>query len=343
MKTGTWQALLKSVVATMTVIVMVLMASGSFAGERDNMLLEAAAAGRIDEVRTLLAEAVKIDVRDRAARTPLLLATRANHVEVAKALIEAGADVNAKDVIKDTPFLYAGAEGRNEILKAILASGKANLKDTNRYGGVALIPASHHGYPDTVRILLETDIDIDHVNNLGWTALLEAVILGDGGEIYEEIVELLVFAGAKNISDRDGKTPLDHARERGFSEMAVKIATGVATRGGAELATKEELQRIEQVLAATAAKDWTTFKSLSDEPFSNEESMLGQFGSLKGLSDFDLGDWQRSLHVSVHNDGSRSLEVRLPPKEGGTSPAVLYLHGQGTVLNVRTFFPGNQW
>lgn len=196
------------------------------AGERDEMLLEAAAAGRADEVRTLLAKGAKIDARDRAARTPLLLATHANHVDVARALIEAGADVNAKDVIKDTPFLYAGAEGRNEILKAILASGKANLKDTNRYGGVALIPASHHGYPETVRILLETDIDIDHVNNLGWTALLEAVILGDGGPIYQEIVGLLVDAGAKGIPDRDGKTPLDHARASGFQEIAARIEAG---------------------------------------------------------------------------------------------------------------------
>jgi len=307
------------------------------------MLLEAAETGSINDVRVLLAQGVKVDVRDRAARTPLLLATRANHVDVAKALIEAGADVNAKDVIKDTPFLYAGAEGRNEILKAILATGRANLKDTNRYGGVALIPAAHHGYPDTVRILLETDIDIDHVNNLGWTALLEAVILGDGGEIYEEIVGLLIFAGARNIPDRDGKTPLDHARERGFSEMAIQIATGIASRGGSDLAIETELQRIEQIVDATAAKDWNAFKTLSDKPFSNEASMREQFDSLNGLSDFDLSDWKRNLQVSILNDGSRSLGVRLPPRESDSPPAVLTLHSEGQVLSVWTFFQETQW
>jgi ankyrin repeat protein len=134
--------------------------------------------------------------------------------------------VNAKDSIRDTPFLYAGAEGRNEILRMILATGRANLRDTNRYGGVAIIPASHHGHPETVRILLETDIDIDHVNNLGWTALIEAVILGDGGPIYQEIVGLLVDAGARSIPDRDGKTPLQHARERGFDAIADRIERG---------------------------------------------------------------------------------------------------------------------
>ena len=108
------------------------------------MLLEAATAGNVERVRDLIAAGTPLEQRDAAKRTALLLATRANQVEVARLLIEAGADVNAKDNIRDTPFLYAGAEGRNEILKLILASGRANLRDTNRYGGVALIPAAHH-------------------------------------------------------------------------------------------------------------------------------------------------------------------------------------------------------
>ena len=87
----------------------------------------------------------------------------------------------------------------------------ADLKSTNRYGGTALIPAAHHGHVETVRILLRTAIDKDHVNKLGWTALLEAVILGDGGPAHTEIVRLLVEAGANpNIADRDGVTPLAH-------------------------------------------------------------------------------------------------------------------------------------
>lgn len=190
------------------------------------MLLEAASAGRLQEVRELITDGAPIDMRDGSGRTSLLLATRANRVEVAQVLIAAGADVNAKDNIQDTPFLYAGAEGRDAILEAILATGKANLSDTNRYGGTALIPAAHHGHPSTVRILLQTGIDIDHVNKLGWTALLEAVILGDGGSVYQEIVGLLIDAGAQNVADHEGQTPLDHARSRGFAEIAARIEAG---------------------------------------------------------------------------------------------------------------------
>lgn len=190
------------------------------------MLLEAAASGDAARVTELLSDGARVDVRDAAKRTSLLLATRGDHVDVARALIAAGADVNAKDNIRDTPFLYAGAEGRDAILRMILDTGRANVKDTNRYGGTALIPAAHHGHPGAVRILLGTAIDIDHVNDLSWTALLEAVILSDGGPVHQEIVGLLVDAGAANIPDRDGRTPLDHARARGFGAMADRIAAG---------------------------------------------------------------------------------------------------------------------
>ena len=106
----------------------------------------------------------------------------------------------------------------------------ADLKSTNRYLGTALIPAAHHGHVEAVKLLLATAIDKDHINNLGWTALLEAVILGDGGAAHTEIVRLLVEAGAQvNIADRDGMTPLAHARKSGYSGM-VRILSAAGGR-----------------------------------------------------------------------------------------------------------------
>jgi ankyrin repeat protein len=100
-----------------------------------------------------------------------------------------------------------------------LAAG-ADLKSTNRFGGTALIPACHYGHVETVRTLLATAIDVDHVNDLGWTALLEAVILGDGGPAHLEIVRLLLAARADpSIADRSGVTPLGHARRLGHREI----------------------------------------------------------------------------------------------------------------------------
>ncbi len=195
----------------------------------NDKLIAAAGRGDAAAVQSALREGAAVDARDRNERTALLIATHANKVEVARVLIAAGANVNAKDGIQDSPYLYAGAEGRNEILKMTLAAG-ADLKSTNRYGGTALIPAAHHGHPETVKILLATAIDKDHVNNLGWTALLEAVLLGDGGPVHTEIVRLLVEGGANvNVADREGVTPLAHAKRRGFAGMA-RILTAAGGR-----------------------------------------------------------------------------------------------------------------
>ena len=96
----------------------------------------------------------------------------------------------------------------------------ADLASVNRYGGTALIPAAHHGHVETVRELLSTETDINHVNNLGWTALMEAIILGDGSDTYIQIVQLLVNAGADvNIPDNNGVTPLAHAIDREYLDI----------------------------------------------------------------------------------------------------------------------------
>lgn len=189
----------------------------------------AATANDAAHVTALLDSGADIDARDTDQRTPLLLATHANAIDAARVLIAHGADVNAKDAISDTPFLYAGAEGRLEILRLILATGRANLGDTNRYGGTALIPAAHHGHPDTVRELLRTKIKVDHVNRLGWTALLETIILSDGGPIHQDILSQLIAAGADvNLADAQGVSPLTHARQRGYAEMVRMLAKGGA-------------------------------------------------------------------------------------------------------------------
>lgn len=149
-----------------------------------------------------------------------MAATHGNHVETVRALIEAGADINIRDNRLDNPFLYSGAEGRLEILRLTIDAG-ADTRLTNRFGGTALIPAADREHVEIVRELLtRTDVDVNHVNNLGWTALLEAVILGDGGDRHQQIVQLLIDHGANiNIADKDGVTPLEHARSRGFREI----------------------------------------------------------------------------------------------------------------------------
>jgi ankyrin repeat protein len=200
---------------------LLMLPSRSHAMTRDGQaLIDAADKGDTAAVARLIKAGADIRERDRRGRTALLAATHARSVEAARLLIEAGADVNAKDGIDDSPYLYAAAEGPLEILRLTLAAG-ADLSSVNRYGGTGLIPAAHHGHVENVRELLKTKIAVDHVNRLGWTALLEAVILGDGGPRHTEIVRLLLQGGANpSLPDRDGKTPLAHARAMGQTAVA---------------------------------------------------------------------------------------------------------------------------
>lgn len=180
-------------------------------------LIDAAARGDLAAVQRALEAGAPLEARDGSGRTALLAATQGGHAAVARWLIERGADVNAQDSMQDSPFLLAGARGHTEIVLA--AHPKADPKVLNRYGGTALIPACHYGHVETVRALLEwkgpNRVPVDHVNRLGWTALLEAVILGDGGARHTEIVRLLLLHGANvNLGDSAGVTPLAHARQR---------------------------------------------------------------------------------------------------------------------------------
>ncbi|AZI44441.1 ankyrin repeat domain-containing protein [Deinococcus psychrotolerans] len=103
-----------------------------------------------------------------------------------------------------------------EVLRA-----KPDLTRTNRYGGIALIPAADRGHlPYVHELLATTKINVNHVNNLGWTALLEAVILGDGGSTHTEIVrELLPHGADRSLGDKNGVTPLQHAHQLGYTTM----------------------------------------------------------------------------------------------------------------------------
>lgn len=186
----------------------------------ESELIGAAERGDTAEVTRLLKEGAHINDVDQRGRTAALAAVHGNRPETLKVLIAAGADINLRDQRSDNPLLYAGAEGLPEMVRLAVEAG-ADTTLTNRYGGTALIPAADRGHADIVQYLLEhSDVNVNHVNNLGWTALLEAVILGDGGNSHTRIVRLLTRHGADvNLADKDGVTPLSHAEQRGYAEI----------------------------------------------------------------------------------------------------------------------------
>ena len=163
--------------------------------------------------------------------TRLIEAAWAGDVALARRLIEAGADVNHQDATQQSAYLIAASEGHLALLELTLESG-ARVNDLDSYDGTALIRAAERGHAEVVRRLIRAGVDPDHVNNLGWTALHEAVILGDGGPDYVRTVRALVHGGADPSipSSGDGLTALEHARARGYDDLAA-ILSRAATGG----------------------------------------------------------------------------------------------------------------
>ncbi|MCB0021161.1 MAG: ankyrin repeat domain-containing protein, partial [Anaerolineales bacterium] len=190
-------------------------------------LITAATEGDVAAVTALLAAGTPVDLPNERGITPLIAAARQNQVEVARLLIEAGADVNRQDNSRQSAYLISTSEGYLELLKLTLANG-ADVHSLDFFNGTGLIRAADRGHVEIVAELLTTDIAIDHVNRLGWTALLEAIILGNGGERHTEVVRLLVEAGADvNLADGNGVTPLAHAQQRNYAAMAaILVAAG---------------------------------------------------------------------------------------------------------------------
>jgi uncharacterized protein len=184
-------------------------------------LHQVAANGDVEEITALLAKGENPDPRDAYQRTPLHVAAYLGRHEAMRALVKAGADPNALEYQAYDIVTIASVAGDVPTLKVALEIGGKATNVTSPYEGTALIASAHLGHDKVVAELIKAGAPLDHVNNLGWTALIEAVILGDGGPRHVNVVKALVEVGADvTIADRSGVTPLDHARQRGYTAMA---------------------------------------------------------------------------------------------------------------------------
>ena len=188
--------------------------------ERYTGLHAAAAKGDAESIKRLVSAGAKVNARDGNGRTPLMVAGfKRNHV-AAKALIDAGADLNAFDDDRYDLLTISGVLDDVKMVKLAIASGADTKLITSPYEGTALIAAAHLGHVEVVRALIAGKAPLDHVNNLGWTALIEAIVLGDGGSRHTTIVRDLIVAGADvNLADANGRTPLVLAQDRGYTAM----------------------------------------------------------------------------------------------------------------------------
>ena len=181
-----------------------------------------AAAGRDDAaaVARLAAGGSPVGAIDGYGRTPLHVAAYAKARAAMRALVRAGANPNALEHDRYDIVTIAAVADDVATLDEALALGGNPRNVTSPYDGTALIAAAHLGHDGVVRTLVAAGAPLDHVNNLGWTALIESIVLGDGGPRHVATMKALIDGGADvNRADRSGATPLALARARGFGQM----------------------------------------------------------------------------------------------------------------------------
>ena len=180
----------------------------------------AAHKGDIAEIERLIAAKSDLNARDPYGRTPLHVATHAGKVDAIRVLAKAGANLGLLEKDRYDAVTIAAVANNEDALRALLAAGASAKLTTSRYDGTALIAAAHLGHTGVVKQLIAAGAPLDHVNNLHWTALIESIVLGDGGPRHTETLRALVSAGANlQLADRNGNTPLRLAQGRGYKAM----------------------------------------------------------------------------------------------------------------------------
>jgi len=150
-----------------------------------------------------------------------MVAVYGRHHAALKTLIDLDADDAALDNQRYDAITIASVIDDPVSLRMLIEAGADAGLMTSPYDGTALIAAAHLGHVAVVRELIAAGAPLDHVNNLGWTALIEAIVLGDGGIAHTDVVRDLIEVGADlNLPDRRGVTPLGLARARGYDTMA---------------------------------------------------------------------------------------------------------------------------
>lgn len=183
----------------------------------------AAHSGNVTQIESLLASGADVNRRDDYGRTALHIATFARKSDAVRVLIKSGAQTGLLENDKYDAVTIAAVADDEATLRALLSAGASARLTTSRYDGTALIAAAHLGHDGVVKQLIAAGAPLDHVNNLHWTALIESIVLGNGGPRHIETLRALVKAGANlQLTDRNRNTPLALARTRGYTDM-VKI------------------------------------------------------------------------------------------------------------------------
>jgi len=155
-------------------------------------LHDAASAGDVEQVGTLLDQGADIDARSERGETPLILAILAGHDAVAERLIERGAATDGRNIGGFTPLHAAAYAGDAAMAELLIAQG-ADIEDARNKAGVTpLFVAAEEDRKPVAELLIAQGAEIDAKERHGYTVLTRTVF-----KEHDDIIALLKSHGAE--------------------------------------------------------------------------------------------------------------------------------------------------
>lgn len=147
-------------------------------------------------------------------------AARAGRDDMIPALVQAGASIDAQDERGFTPLVLASYNGQESTTALLLELGALPDGPPEDGGSSALMGVGFKGYAAIARRLLDHGANPNHSNRAGQTPLMMAALFGQS-----EIIAMLLAAGAdRSLRDASGNTAADVAAAQGNDEVAALLA-----------------------------------------------------------------------------------------------------------------------
>ena len=124
------------------------------------LLIEAAEAGRLEEVRRLVRSGVRVDARVDGTGTALIVAARAGNLQMVDALLRLGAPVDQYSLRDGNPLIVAAMKGHHDVVDRLIEAG-ANVNAVVTYDETPLINAAREGHLSIVTCLVDKGADVN--------------------------------------------------------------------------------------------------------------------------------------------------------------------------------------
>jgi uncharacterized protein len=169
-------------------------------------LMEAATAGNVSVIQTLLDNGANALVLDNDLVTPLMSAASQGHLEACELLVKVGVSVDAVAASGGTAIMFASGAGHTDVVRFLIKAGA----DVNKK-----VVATEEYMDKVAEAIAEGKEDVEPHKD-GVTSLHVAAL---GGHM--AVVELLLDSGANpRVKDDEDMTPLLNAVSGNFGDVA---------------------------------------------------------------------------------------------------------------------------